>query len=255
MGGRERHAGQLQSHPFNSLTEISPLGTIYVMDELTTSEAAELLQVSRKEVQRLARSGALATSASFGRAVAVDAVSAQRRLNRRPGRGRPWDPATAWGAIDLLQGGDASWMGTSQRSRLRARLARTDSERFAVMVRNRAVTYRYRASESFLDGVAAGLVLSGVSNLSVADFGLAAGGSTVEGYTDRRGHQDCVREFLLVADQVGNVILHETPFVDIVAAGAHAGVAVTAVDLAESLEVRERSAGLGVLQQLLDRAG
>jgi len=223
------------------------------MDELTTREAADLLQVSRKEVQRLARSGALATSASFGRAVAVDAVSARRRLNRRPGRGRPWDPATAWGAIDLLQGGNASWMGTSQRSRLRARLARTDAERFAEMVRNRAVTYRYRASESFLDGVAASLVLSGVSNLSVADFGLAAGGSTVEGYTDRRGHQACVREFLLVADQVGNVILRETPFVEIAAAGT--GVAVTAVDLAESLEVRERSAGLGVLQQLLDRAG
>ncbi len=146
-------------------------------------------------------------------------------------------------------------MGSSQRSRLRARLARTDSERFAVMARNRAVTYRYRASESFLDGVAASLVLSGVSNLSVADFGLAAGGSTVEGYTDRRGHQDCVREFLLHKDQVGNVILHETPFVDIAVTGAHAGtgVAATAVDLAESLEVRERSAGLAVLQQLLDR--
>lgn len=236
---------------------MSPFGTIYVMDELTTSEAAELLQVSRKEVQRLARNGALGTARTFGRAVAVDAVSAQRRLNRRPGRGRPWDPATAWGAIDLLQGGDASWMGTSQRSRLRTRLARTDAERFAVMARNRADTYRYRASESFLDGVAASLVLSGVSNLSVAGFGLTTEGSTVEGYIDRRGHQDCVRDFFLVADQVGNVILRETPFVDIAAKDAHAGtgVAVTAVDLAESLEVRERSAGLLVLQQLLDRIG
>ena len=227
------------------------------MDELTTSQAAELLRVSRKEVQRLARNGALGTAGSFGRAVAVDAVSAQRRLNRRPGRGRPWDPATAWGAIDLLQDGDANWMGTSQRSRLRARLARTDAERFALMVRNRAVTYRYRASESLLDGVAASLVLSGVSNLSVGDFGLAAEGSTVEGYTDRRGHQDCVRDFFLVADQVGNVILRETPFLDIAitAARAGTGVAVTAVDLAESLEVRERSAGVRVLQQLLDRIG
>jgi len=227
------------------------------MDELTTSEAAELLQVSRKEVQRLARVGALATAASFGRAVAVDAVSAQRRLNRRPGRGRPWDPATAWGALDLLEGGDANWMGTSQRSRLRARLTRTDAERFAVMVRNRAATYRYRASESLLNGVAASLVLSGVSNVPVGDFGLAAGGSTVEGYTDRRGHQDCVRDFFLVADQVGNVILRETTFVHIAAEDPHAGtgLAVTAVDLAESLEVRERSAGLLVLQQLLDRIG
>lgn len=223
------------------------------MDELTTREAAELLQVSRKEVQRLARVGALATAGSFGRAVAIDPVSAQRRLNLAPGRGRPWDPATAWGAIDLLQGGNAHWMGTSQRSRLRGRLARTDAERFAVMVRNRATSYRYRASESFLDGIADRLIPSGVSNLSVADFGLAAGGSTVEGYTDSRGRQDCVREFLLVPDQVGNVILHETSFLDMSTASGGTGVGVTAVDLAESLETRERTAGLVVLQQLLHR--
>lgn len=221
------------------------------MATLTTEEAAELLGVSAHETRRLARAGDLLIVQRVGQTMLLDAASVQRAAARFRVRGRLWEPRTAWAAIDLLNGGGAAWLSYLARYKLRIKLALLSAEEFNALARRRAVTHTFRASPSYLDDVRQALVASGVADTQRTDveFGLAASSARVEGYTDAEGLADIVEAFDLLGAPAGNVTMHETSFSDGLAAGSTA--ALTAVDLSDSLDVRERSAGLRVLEQLL----
>lgn len=61
---------------------------------------------------------------------------------------RAWTGATAWGAIALLSGADAEWMGETQRSRLKGRLRALGATDLVERARERADVTRYAAHSS-----------------------------------------------------------------------------------------------------------
>ena len=105
------------------------------MTLLGVADAAERLGVSTRQVRHLAASGELRLLA---RGV-VDEASVDRLLAVRGGsHRRAWAEATAWGAVALLSGIEASWMGESQRSRLKGRLRDLSAEQLLERARDRA---------------------------------------------------------------------------------------------------------------------
>jgi hypothetical protein len=218
---------------------------------MTTAEAGDLLRVSRHQVAVLARTGELGVVGRVGNSIILDAASVYRLAQQEHRRGRPWDAPTAWAAVDLLNGWDAPWVGGSQRSRLRSALRGLEPTQLVSMARRRASDRRFRASRSFLPGIQEALVPSGIADIARlgADVGLSVDHGRVEGYTDPDGVADIVGSFLLVPDPSGNVLIHEALFGKGLSRGP--STVLTALDLAGSLDVRERSAGLRVLDRLL----
>lgn len=78
-----------------------------------------------------------------GRAWLIDGatIAAAEGISRR--RGRPLSPANAWAALDLLAGGNATWLSAVARSQLRAVLRSVrsgDDERWSALLQSRADT-------------------------------------------------------------------------------------------------------------------
>lgn len=226
-------------------------------DQLTTADAARVLGVSIRQVRNLVESGELAEAGRVGTNLLLDATSVHKLAERGSQRGRPWSEETAWAALDLLDSGHTARLNAAQRSRLRARLRSMDAEEFVRLARRRSGVSCYRASESFLAQLREHVTLTGAAAVAeareVADqFGLAAGDrSTVDGYVARHLIRDFEDEFFLAADRRGNVVLRST---EVDTSGRRTATsAAIALDLAESLGTRERSAGLRVLSEQLRR--
>lgn len=210
------------------------------------SEAAERLGVSTRQVQHLVAQGDLRRLA---RGV-VDETSVERLLAvRGDSHERAWSESTAWGAVALLSGADAEWMGERQRSRLKARLRGLFAAELVERTRERADVTRYRAHSSagkyllaelvYPVNVAGGLGLAETKNI---DGYLAA--DDVAGVVSRHG---------LNRDDEGRVTLRATTTdLGLVRDLSGRGAVLAALDLAESLDVRERRAGLDALDRALE---
>jgi hypothetical protein len=215
------------------------------MSMLGVSEAADRLGVSARQVQHLVASGDLSQVARGF----VDAASVDRLLAvRSGGRTRAWSEATAWGAVALLSGIDATWLGESQRSRLRQRLREISVEGLVARSRDRAVVRRYAGHPSAVSRVRAATVSThhAARRLGLADA------NAVDAYLSADTLDEVVRTHGLVEDAGGSFALRATTMdMEVVAAVARAGDALAALDLAESLDVRERSAGVRAIEESL----
>jgi len=219
---------------------------------MTTTAAAERLGITQRQVQRLIDAGALPATRTAGDAWVVDALAVNSMARTRPTRGRPWSPATAWAALWRLSGLDVDWLDRRTTSRLDDRLASVGAEALLQATRRRAVVRRYRASASFLAELREAVVPSGPSAMEPSTFGMDRNLGRVDGYCTGEAANRLERDFHLVEDPQGNVTLRVAAMPSIVVDGSDAmPVAVVAADLAESLEARERSAGLRVLEDLL----
>lgn len=216
------------------------------MSLLAVSEAAERLGVSTRQVQHLVARGELRQVA---RGV-LDETSVERLVAVRGGsHKRAWSEATAWGAVALLSGNDAEWMGESQRSRLKGRLRRLGAAELVERARERAEVARYRAHSSAGQYLLAELVYAtdasgrlGLAQTNNIDGYLAVG--HVVGLVSRHG---------LIRDDEGRVTLRATSMdLDVVRDLSKRSVVLAALDLAESLDVRERRAGLDAIDRLLE---
>jgi hypothetical protein len=223
-------------------------------DVLSSAEAGRQLGISVRQVQRLALSGALTQVGTVGRTKLIDAGSVQRVKAQGLRRGRPWSTKTIAAALDLLAQGDTTRLSSIERKRLRGRLATMSAEDLVRATRFRADVRRYRASASFLDRVRSELALTGAAaidnDIAVAsEFGLARSANvTVEGYVDSKAADRLIRACHLVEDARGNVTLRVTAIDSLQTTNAIA----VALDLAESLDPRERSAGLTFLRRRLE---
>ena len=93
---------------------------------------------------------------------------------------------------------------------------------------------------------------SGTRAMTAATFGMARDTTRVDGYCDDEALAGLMRDFHLVEDPRGNATLRAAQLRNLpIGERETMPVAVVAADLAESLEVRERSAGLRVLRSLL----
>lgn len=222
------------------------------MDVMTLADAAKRLGVSPRQAQRLAATGVLTRAAG----TAVTSQSVVTALASRPERSRltrAWSAQTAWAALALLAGRDdlARGIGQAQLSRLRARLRDATPESLASSLRMRASVHRYEAHPSALARLAPEVTVTGKGD----DEGTLAPRSTpgVDGYLTTADVARLIADFAL-APAVGtpNVVLRATDYAHVNAIAA-SGAALLGADLAESVDPRERTEGLRLLAEALER--
>ena len=219
---------------------------------MTTAVAAERLGVSQRQVQRLIETGRLPATRTAGDAWVVDALAVNAMARTRPERGRPWSPSTAWAALWRISGLKVDWLDGRTTRRLDDRLASIDAEELVHAARRRASVRRFRASESFLAELDMFVIRTGAGATELSRFALERDLSSVDGYCTNDAATRLVRDFHLTEDPRGNATLRVATAPSSILEGRDTmPVAVIAADLAESLEVRERSAGFRVLKELL----
>lgn len=226
-----------------------------VAEQMTSAEASRLLGVSVRQVERLVATGHLTRVDRVGRSLLIDAASVHRMRARGSRRGRPWAAETTRAATDLLAHGRTERLTQSARSRLRSRLRSMTAEDLVQAMSGRAQVRNFRASGSFLDRLRRSVTLTGTAAVDAdravaGRFGLAtAQRDTVDGYVDADTARRLTDECQLVDDANGNVTLRITD--DHPGDRMPADDVTVALDLADSLDVRERSAGLALLRNRL----
>lgn len=215
------------------------------MTMVTVSEAAERLGVTTRQVQYLVARSELRQVA---RGV-LDETSVERLVVvRGDSHNRAWSEATAWGAVALLSGAGARWMGETQRSRLKGRLRALGATELVERTRERADVSRYAAHSSAGQYLLAELVYA---TDAAGPLGLA-GTNSIDGYLAAADVAGVVSRHGLIRDDEGRVTLRATSMdLDVVRDLSERSVALAALDLAESLDVRERRAGLDALDRVL----
>jgi hypothetical protein len=212
---------------------------------MTVSEAAGLLGVSTRQVQHLVASGELR---QLARGI-VDRTSVELLSIVRGGsHERAWSADTAWGAVSLLSGGAADWMGATQRSRLRLRLRGLGAADLVERTRGRATVRRYRAHSSAGQRLLGILVYAAdaAGRLGLADT------NDIDGYLAAEDEAGLVTAHGLIRDDEGRVTLRTTTMdLDIVRDLANRNVVLAGLDLSESLDARERRAGLHAVDRAL----
>jgi hypothetical protein len=217
------------------------------MELLAVAEAAERLGVTTRQVQYLVARGQVRMLA---RGV-VDPVSVDRLLAVRGGSvRRAWSERTAWGAVALLSGVVPFWMGESQRSRLKGRVRGLQALDLVERARERASVTRYVGHRSAAARVA-------VEVISTSDAAARLGltdAISVDGYLALDELEAVVERHALARDDDGRFVLRATAFdLETIRELAITSTALAALDLAESLDARERQTGLDALAVALDR--
>ncbi|MGL5864667.1 MAG: type IV toxin-antitoxin system AbiEi family antitoxin domain-containing protein [Dermatophilaceae bacterium] len=213
---------------------------------LTIGETARILGVSARHARRLADSGAVIRIA---RGV-VDRGSVDGYLrSQRQGRTRAWAEHTAWGAIAILSGRDAEWLGATQASRLRSVLRTIDgADDFLTRMRDHARVHTFEAHRAALPRLRE---LTASTNLRLLGI-TEATGDRVDGYLSDAVHGDVVRTLGLRADAGGTVVLRTTGFDIDRVRDLVSTTTVAAMDSATDADPRLRGVGRRALSELLE---
>ena len=175
----------------------------------------------------------------------IDARSIAEHQRIKSGSGRYWSPATSWALLELLSGRTPNASATTL-SRARDRIKTHTAEQIARKTATRARTRRFAADD--VTSVARDLALTGQSAADQIDANLTGRARTVEGYVDG-DVAGFARDHLLIEDQGGEVIIYETNW----HLKGLVPDAVVAADLARSIDVRARAAGLEALERIRQR--
>lgn len=214
---------------------------------LTIEETANTLGVSTRHARRLADSGAVSRVARG----LIDRASVDRYLHSQHlGRTRAWAEHTAWGAVALLAGQDARWLGATQASRLRRHLREiTEVDDLLARMRDRAQVRAFDGHRAALPHLRELAVAANTRTLGITD----AVDERVDGYIAASDLDDIVRTLRLRENASGAVTLRVTGFdFDLVRDLADTSV-VAALDAATSTDPRLRGVGHRALAELLER--
>lgn len=212
------------------------------------TELAERLGVTPRRARVLLSSGQIGGRQLANRTWLADSDSVARyESTARRGSGRTLDPASAWGLLWELSGLDADWLTQSTRTRLRSRIRNSGAEEIARAVSARTVAHRYTAANA--ERAARGLIATGRAAVGSLGTSLMDDRRRVAGYVRDGSPDDYAAQHFMVADRKGQDVVFENtlpiPFEHEVMPSA-----VVAADLAASTDTRERSAGLGAIEQL-----
>ena len=140
-------------------------------------------------------------------------------------------------------------MGESQRSRLKGRLRAVSAAELVGLARGRAETNWYAGHAS----TAVRLRVDVIDTTAAATrLGLTET-SAVDGYVGAESLDELVTRHGLIRDDGGNYTLRATTMDLAVVKELAQGTVLAALDLAESLDVRERQVGLAALDDALAR--
>mgnify|MGYP003397866564 FL=1 len=220
------------------------------MVELTASELAARLGVSRRHASGLLGAGAIdGRQLSSGAWLADSDSVARYEVAARLGKGRKLDVDTAWGLLWELSGLDAHWLAPRTRSRIRARLRTASAEEISRAVADRTRAHRYQSASTAR--AAKGLITTGRAAAGALDVGLMNDSRTAVGYARSGSAAEHARGRFMVASLTGHDIIYDNTL-PINYEGERMPLAVIAADLAASTDTRERSGGLRALEELRD---
>ena len=215
---------------------------------MTTREAASLLGVSVQRANRLIEAGHLDRVAHG----LVYRASVERYIAAgHGGRKRVWAEHTAWGAIALLSGESADWLGDVQILRLRAALREmSGAAEMVTRCRDRAIVRTYSGHRAAAARLREDLVSTDTAALGLVTL---SDDTRTDGYVTEGRLDDIVRRNALREDSAGGFVLRATGFdIDIVRRLA-TGSLLAALDAATSLDPRERGVGERTLAAALER--
>ncbi len=220
---------------------------------LTVEQAAARLGVGQEQVRRLARSGQLPAS-KIGRTLVFDEDVIEGRARLPLKAGRTLAPRPAWAALWMLSGEAADWLPAADRSRLRLRLGTWNAERLVAAERLRADRYDLRVLPAYRDRVLAvdGVAASGMTAASAVGADIVADSAADEVYCSAETLASLRRDLGLSEHGRTNLVVRVPRYEALPLTGrTHMPSAVVAVDLAESVDVRTRRAGLTLLTAAL----
>lgn len=218
------------------------------MTDMTATELAERLGVTRRRATDLLASGAIGGRRLANGTWLVDADSVIRYESAaRRRRGRTLDAATAWGLLWELSGLDADWLTPSTRSRVRRRIRQTGAEDLSRAVAGRTTARRYRAANAVR--AAEGLIATGRAAAGRLGTELIDDRRWVSGYVRAGTADEYAEGRFMVGDIAGRDVLYENTLPIRYDEDAMPA-AVIAADLAMSTDTRERSVGLSALEEL-----
>ncbi|WP_314854232.1 hypothetical protein [uncultured Microbacterium sp.] len=218
------------------------------MSDLTATELASRLGVSRRHAVDLLADGAITGRKLSSGAWLADADSVLRyEASARRGGGRTLDADTAWGLLWELSGLDAAWLTRSTLSRTRGRLRAWTAEELARAVSGRTRAHRYRAANA--SKVGQELIATGRAAAGQLRIGLMNDTRQVCGYVRHGDVGEYARQHFMAASNSGQDVLYENTL-PVTYDGEAMPAAVIAADLAISTDTRERSGGLRALDEL-----
>ncbi|WP_028707648.1 hypothetical protein [Propionicicella superfundia] len=218
------------------------------MAELTVTELADRLGVTTRRARDLLDTGDIAGRQLANRTWLADSDSVLRyETSARRGKGRGLDAASAWGLLWELSGLDAGWLTPSTRARVRRRIRESSAEKIVKAVGKRTVARRYTAAN--VERASQRLIATGRAAARVLGTDLIDDRRRVSGYVREGSVDDYAEQHFMVAELAGQDVLYENTL-PIRFDGDVMPAAVVAADLALSTDTRERSAGLGAIEEL-----
>jgi hypothetical protein len=230
------------------LTDNFVIANISVMELVAVKDAARRLGVTTRQIQYLVARGDLHLVARG----LIDRTSLDRHITTRQGsRHRPWSETTAWAVAAILSDLPAPWLGPTQRSRLKNTVRRLTGVELVSRTRGRAAVHRYQGHSRAAERLRHELVdTSGAA----AVLGLIEAADRADGYVAAHDLDEIVARHALVEETDGDYTLRATTMdLPTVRALAENAPVLAALDLAESLDIRERQAGLNFLDDSLKR--
>lgn len=229
-----------------TLTDNFVIANISVMEFVAMTDAARWLGVTTRQVQYLVARGDLRLVAPG----LIDRASLDRHIATRQGsRRRAWSESTAWAAAAILSDVPAPWLGPTQHSRLKGTLRRLNGIELVSRARGRAEVHRYQGHSRAAERLRHELI---DTSDAAAVLGLIEAPDRVDGYVAAHDLNKIVARHALIEDAGGHYTLRATTMdLATVRTLAEKAPTLAALDLAESLDIRERQTSLNFLDDRL----
>jgi hypothetical protein len=224
-----------------------------MVDPISISEAARILELSPARVRAMASGGQLSALKIADRWLVERGAVEQRRRSGGHG-GRRFASQNAWVLLTLASDEEVEGVGPSLRSRMRRALALEGLEALAPRLARRARASLYRAHHGEIHHVIndPALMRSGISAAGSHDIGLLSG-READGYLPEAELKRFIKVHALSpAGLDGNVRLRVVPDEAwaILRGRSLAPEAAVALDLMEESDPRSAKAGADVLRKL-----
>jgi len=221
------------------------------MTELTASELAERLGVTKRRALELLRTQIISGHQLANGTWLADGASVVRyQLSAPKGSGRTLDGATAWGLLWELSGLRADWLSASTYARVRRRIRERTPADIVALVSSRTKPHYFTAAN--VERASKGLIKTGRAASDQISSDLLSDTRHVCGYVRSGNVTEYARSNFMIARPTGLDVIYDNtlPFEY---EGERMPPAVIAADLANSTDTRERSAGLSALTKLRDQ--
>lgn len=229
---------------------------------LTPHDAANRLGIAEHRVVELARKSVLDSIRPGRRTLLLEARSVYRLAAAERFAGRPLGLRSAWGILWMLDGLQADWLSPVQKSRVKKRLSELSAAQVVWSVRKRGDRTAFWAEGTLVPRIKESIACTGISAIAVSpkeayaahrDFDLVApmGSNRAIGYLPEREMESIQSRYCLLPAANGNIEILTAEWLPF-SIGSALPNSVVAVDLATSLDPRERQAGLQYIEERLE---